>query len=727
MKKGFRFLAALLPLATTSLAVTAPPGSTPAVTTNFKDADITMVAEAVGAATGKNFIIDPRVRAQVTMLTTTPLSPAAFYQAFLSILEVYGFNAEPAGDVIKIVPDANAKQHPGLDLPDHIPNSDEFVTEVVDVRNVSATQLVPILRPLIPQYGQLAAYPASNILIISDRASNVARMIKLIRKIDVIGDQDVEMMQLQNASATEVVRVVNSLYQNSAAQGAEPNQTKLAADDRSNSVLISGDQQHRLRLRALVANLDTPLKATGDTQVRYLRFADASKLAPKLKEEITGMVQQTSGGGGGAAGAAAPTAVANAEKNSTIWADEATNSLVVTAPPKIMKAVMSIVDKLDIRRPQVEVEAIIADMDSDRSASLGVNWASFSKNGSSNIPVGAFVSPIGPTGSGTSIVDLAQAIENPAGGTLSTSLLQGATFGVGKLSNSGLSFAAILRALRSDSTTNIISTPSTITLDNQEAEMKSAEEVPFVTGSFASTGVANTTGQVNPFQTIQREDVGTSLKVTPTIAADGKTVQLKISIEDSSLGTKPPGAVDLVTNKRAVTTTVRIEDGGVVVLGGLTKDSMTKEEDRVPFLGNIPLIGLLFQTRTADHTKNNLMIFIKPHIINDAAGNAYETDSKYKYMLDEEKKNEWHELLPILPFEKDPKLPKLPPAPVTSPDDRAPASVEEKEQAAREEARKARQDAAADAAAEGLPPPGTPVPAKEPPSPVPQLPPAPPR
>src|ERR1700756_3995261 len=271
------------------------------ITPNFKDADITQITEAVAAATGKNFIIDPRVRAQVTMISSTPMSPAAFYEAYLAILQVHGFIAVPAGDIIKILPDANARQIPSVDLPDHVSStSDEIVTQVVDVKNVSAAQLVPILRPLIPQYGQLAAYPASNILIISDRASNVNRIIRIIRRIDQVGDQDVEVIPLQNASSAEIVRVINSLYQGqAAAEGGMA--AKVVADDRSNSVLVGGDQSQRLRIRALIAHLDTPLESGGDTQVRYLRYADAEKIAPKLKEQITGVAQAAGGQGGQAA------------------------------------------------------------------------------------------------------------------------------------------------------------------------------------------------------------------------------------------------------------------------------------------------------------------------------------------------------------------------------------------------------------------------------------------
>ena len=620
------------------------------ITPNFKDADITQIAEAVSAATGKNFIIDPRVRAQVTMLSSTALSPAAFYEAFLSILQVYGFIAVPAGDVVKILPDANARQIPSIDLPDHVSaTSDEIVTQVIDVKNVSAAQLVPILRPMIPQYGHLAAYPSSNILIISDRAGNVNRMMRIIRRIDQVANQDPEIVPLQNASASEIVRVVNSFYQGAAA--TEGVAVKVVADERSNSVLIGGDQAQRLRIRALIAHLDTPLEAGGDTRVRYLHYANAEKIAPKLKEQITGITQAAPGATGTGAQASP---LAQAEKNAMVWADPTNNALVITAPPKIMRAVMDIVDKLDIRRPQVLVEAIIAEVDVDKSAELGINWAAFSKG--DNVPAGSFVSPVG----GTSIVDLAGAIQNPA--NVSTALLQGTTIGIGRIAGTGVNFAAMVRAIRGDTNTNVVATPSAVTMDNQEAELKVAQEVPFVTGQFTNT-TAVTGGSVNPFQTIQRQEVGTILKVTPTISAEGTSVMLKISIESSSIGQKPAGAVDLVTNKRTITTTVLIEDGGVVVLGGLIEDNSVKGEQRVPYLGNIPLIGLLFKTRNATSTKNNLILFIRPKILRDPAQAAFETDLKYNYMMDQQKDLSRREALPLLPGVSRGKLEPPPPPP----------------------------------------------------------------
>jgi general secretion pathway protein D len=624
------------------------------ITPNFKDADITQIAEAVAAATGKNFIMDPRVRAQVTMLSSTPMSPEGFYQAFLSILAVYDFIAVPDGNVVKILPDANARQMPSIDLPDHVSaTSDEIVTQVIDVKNVSAAQLVPILRPMIPQYGHLAAYPAGNILIISDRASNVNRMIRIIRRIDQVGDQDVEIVPLRDASAAEIVRVLNSLYQgaSAAAEGGTP--MKVVADERSNSVLISGDQNQRLRIRALVAHLDTPLEAGGDTRVRYLHYANADKIAPKLKEQMTGIAQAAaSTTGGGPGGGASP--AAQADKNSLIWADPQNNALVITAPPKVMRQIMAIIDKLDIRRPQVLVEAIIADVDVSKDAELGVNWAAFGKG--SNVPAAAFVSPVG----GSTIVDLAQAVENPA--NVSSTLLNGTTLGVGRIGSGAVNFAAVLRAIQSDTHTNVIATPSAVTMDDQEAELKVAQEVPFVTGQFTSTGSASN-GAVNPFQTIQNQEVGTILKVTPTISAEGTAVMMKLSIESSSLAPTSTSTLNPTTNKRTVTTNALIEDGGVIVLGGLTQETNTKTESRVPVLGSIPIIGLAFKTRSNTIEKNSLMIFLRPKILRDQAQSAYETDMKYNYMQDEEKSFEHREIPPLLPGEKQPRLPPLPPPP----------------------------------------------------------------
>ena len=403
---------ALLTLATPGVTLGQAQGG---ITPNYKDADLSQIIEAVSAVTGKNFIVDPRVRAQVTMLSSTPMSPDAFYEAFLSILQVHGFVAVPSGDVVKIIPDANARQLPANDLPSRVSStSDEIVTQVIAVKNVSAAQLVPILRPLIPQYGHLAAYPASNMLIISDRASNVSRMARIIERIDQTGDEEIDVIPMQHASAMEVVRIVNQLYTTAAAEGGGMPTVKMVADERTNSVLVSGERSQRLRLKTLVTHLDTPLEAGGDAQVRYLRYADAEKLATKLREQIQGIVAAAAPGGGvpGAGGAPAAVAVAGGggvDRSVTIWADPQTNALVVTAPPKIMRSVMAIVDRLDIRRAQVLLEGILVELSIDKSADLGVNWLIADRDADGNfLPAGGFIQPVNGTGIGEIIQGVAE-------------------------------------------------------------------------------------------------------------------------------------------------------------------------------------------------------------------------------------------------------------------------------------------------------------------------------
>jgi general secretion pathway protein D len=642
------------------------------ITPSFKDADITQIVEAVSAATGKNFIIDPRVRAQVTMISSTPMSPAAFYEAFLAILQVHGFIAIPSGDVIKIVPDANARQSPSIDLPDHVSaTSDEIVTQVIAVKNVSAAALVPVLRPLIPQYGHLQAYPPSNILIISDRANNVSRMMRIIHRIDESGDSDVDIIPMQNASATEIVRVINSLNQGQGAEGAAA-LFKVVADDRSNSILLSGEKSQRLRLKALIAHLDTPLENGGDTQVRYLRYASADKLAAKLKEQAAA----TPGIPGAPAGAAS--AGSQGDRNTTIWADVGTNSLIITAPPKTMRALMNIIDKLDIRRLQVHLEALIVEVTTDKTADLGVNWLLAGSN-SGTVPIAGFVEPVG----GTSIADLAAAAISPSTLT-SSSIPTDTTLAIGRYASTGVNFAAMIRAVQSVANTNIIATPSIVTMDNQEATIKIAQEVPFITGQYTNAGTT-TSGTVNPFQTVQRQEVGTILKITPQIN-EGNSLILKIDEESSSIAASSQGAVDLITNKRTVSTSVLIEDKGTLVLGGLIQDSATQNEQHIPLLGSIPLLGELFRNRSQTKTKTDLFFFIKPTILRDANDAVIETNQKYEYLRQEERINgPGHELIPLLPGTKDPALdplvqpqttpePSRQPSPAPSPAPRAGAA-----------------------------------------------------
>jgi general secretion pathway protein D len=669
-------LAALLCLAL-PLAAGAQQGAQ--ITPNYKDADLGQVIEAVSQVTGKTFIVDPRVRAQVTMLSTTPMSPAAFYEAFLAILQVHGFIAVPQGNVIKILPDATARQVPANDLPDRVSStSDEIVTQVMQVRNISAGQLVPMLRPMMPQSAHLAAYPSTNMLIISDRASNVNRIMRIVQRIDHSGDGDIEVIRLEHASANEIVRVINSL---AAAQGADAaGAARVVADERTNSVLLSGEESARLRFRTLVAHLDTPLEAGGDTQVRYLRYADAEKLAAKLKEQ-SGAAVAAAGGAAAAQAAAAPGAV---DKSVTIWAEPETNALVITAPPKTMRSLMSVVDRLDVRRAQVIIEAMLVEVSNDASRDLGVNW--IVDGSGDNFLVGLFNQPI----AGVSLGDIARGIQDPSS---VQSAPGGLTIGGGRNQDSGTNFAAILRALASNGDTNVVSMPSVITLDNEEAQIKVAQEVPFLTGQFTNTGGAG--GAVNPFQTIERKEVGNILKITPQIT-DEDTILLKIEQEASGIAAAAAqvSTTDLVTNKRTISTRVLVDDGGMIVLGGLIEDRLTESESRVPLLGKIPVIGALFRVRNTQKTKTNLMVFIRPRVLRTAEQAAIETNSKYNYLRDLQLgRNDGK--VRMIPGAKQPTLPplvgptqptQLPPPPASlesfspvnpSPKDAAPPAAQE--------------------------------------------------
>jgi general secretion pathway protein D len=386
--------------------------------------------------------------------------------------------------------------------------------------------------------------------------------------------------------------------------------------------------------------------------VRYLRYADAEKIAQKLREQIQGIAAAAAPG---AAGAAAPPVAAggSGDKSVTIWAEPQTNALVVTAPPKVMRSVMGIVDRLDIRRAQVLVEAILVEMSYDKSMDLGINWIVGDTDSQGNtLPAGGFVQPV----DGTGIGEIIQGILNPDS---VAGLPSGLTAGFGQIVENGTSWAALIRAIGGIGNTNIIATPSVVTLDNEEAEIKIAQEVPFVTGQYTNQGVSGNNGVVNPFQTIQREEVGNILKITPQIN-EGDSVLLKISQEASSIAasSQQVSSADLITNKRTITTNVMVEDGGIIVLGGLISDEVRESNSQVPFLSSIPLIGELFKTRSVDKVKTNLMVFIRPRVMRDGTDAAIETNAKYNYVRDQQL-NRNKGRVPLMPSEHQPTLPSL--------------------------------------------------------------------
>ncbi len=637
-----------------ALGALAASAAAPTITLNFKDTEIREVATSIGEITGRNFIFDPRVKGKVTVVSARPIPLDSVYAVFLSVLQVNGFAAVPSGAMVKIVPTVDARTVAGR-MPDSKgATADEIVTQVIELRNVSATQMMGALRPLVAQYGHITPVGGANALIIADTQANVNRLTQILERVDQVSEGSVEIVQLQHASAGDIVRVMTSLNQGAPKEAGATGPT-VVADERSNSVLISGNQGDRLRLKALVAHLDTPRGEEGNAQVIYLRYADAESLAKILQGYAA-----TSGRSAGAPGAAGAPAVASVGTGAllegvTIVADPDTNALVVNAVPRQMQALRAIVDKLDIRRAQVHVEAIIVEMSVDRAAELGVTWAIDARENGA----GGFTnfSRVGP-----GLIQLGGAA---AGGAQAINIIpDGITMGIGRVQEGGVSFAAIVRALAGDGRTNILSTPSLVTLDNVEAEIKVGQEVPFLTGQYSNTGGGST--PTNPFQTIERKEVGVKLKIKPKIN-EGTAVLLTIEQEVSSLATSATSTVDAVTNKRTINTSVLANDGEIIVLGGLMDDQMQESEQRVPILGSIPGLGALFRSRKTTKIKQTLVVFLRPTILHTAEDAARFSDGKYNQL------RQWQierndRSVPLMPGTSRPVVPELaPPAPSAAP------------------------------------------------------------
>ena len=618
-------------------AVAPPPGITHVqddtsdadqVTLNFRDMDIGALIEAVSKVTGKNFIVDPRVKARVTVISAKPMSPQKLYEVFLSILQVNGFAAVPAGNVIKIVPEINARSDAQPVNPGASADGDQMVTEVVHLRYVPAAPLLTVLRQIMPQQAALSVYPDSNSLVITDRAGNINRLKKILAKVDQPAVGDVEIIRLKRASADSVVSTLKALFGASGSGATTPGAAPVAgsnnfsrvpafaADDRTNSILLSGDAVARAKMRAIILNLDTPETEYGNTRVFRLKYANAEDLVDVLK----GIVKP---GVGTSNAAASKTSASNPDNaRLEIAADKSLNALVVTASPNRMQAIESVINQLDVRRQQVLVEAIIAEVSNGVTKKLGTQFLVGGNSGT--VPIG--ISTFNGLLSSVASAAASSTTTSAAALGLASALGDGGNVGVGRFSQGGTDFALLVSALAGDAGNNILSTPSLLTLDNQEASIVVGQNIPIVTGSYAQTGSATT--PTNPFQTITREDIGVKLKVTPTISPDG-TVRLKIEQEVSSLDSAAQSSAGLITNKRNVTTTVQVDDGDVVVLGGLIDDSTNANQQSVPGLGDIPILGNLFRYRSASTTKRNLMIFIRPLIVGDGGKLAKFSHAQY--------------------------------------------------------------------------------------------------
>ena len=605
-KARHRLSAALLGLLCWGLSLSAVAEG---LTLNLKDAEIGAVIATVSEMTGRNFIVDPRVKGRVTVISNQPMDAEELYQVFLAILNVHGFATIPGDSVTKIVPEVGAKQDAVPTVDGAVYEGEQIVTRVLAVNNVTATQLVPILRPLLPQGAHLAAYAPSNVLIISATDANTRRIADLVARIDLSGEEEESVIiPLQHASASEIERILNALQQGAGQEGSSREPLRIIADNRTNSIILSGNRAARQHLQRIIEKLDTPLQASGNTRVIYLNYAKADELAQVLTGIGQSIVEDTAGAQGSASGART--------SSLTIQADVSTNSLVISAPPDVMRELQSVVRQLDVRRAQVMVRAVIAEVSTDVSTELGVQWGFDSPDGSG---------PVGMLDFNNTLGSLASA----AAGLTAPPNLPGMTLGGGDFSNGDFRFGALVRALRGDANNNILSTPSLVTMDNEEAEIVVGQNVPFVTGSYSSTGGAAT--PQNPFQTIQRQDVGLTLRIRPQIN-EGDAVRMEITQEVSSLSAGAAGASDLITNKRSVRTTVMVDDGKVLVLGGLIDEKQVESSQRVPLLGDIPVLGHLFRHQKSSNVKQDLMVFLHPRILRDEISSTTLSSGKYNYI-----------------------------------------------------------------------------------------------
>tara|TARA_B110000008_G_scaffold190238_1_gene188977 strand:- start:1213 stop:3078 length:1866 start_codon:yes stop_codon:yes gene_type:complete len=571
---------------------------------NMKDADISAFIGQIADITGKSFVIDPRVKGKVTVVSTETMNTEAVYELFLSVLKVHGYAAVPAGDVIMVVQQNSVKQQGGDLEAKTKKQSQEMVTKVITIKNTPALDLVPILRPLVAKYGHLAGVRSANALIISDHASNISRIEQIIDRLDKSGSEELEVIQLKEAWVGNVVTMLQSLDPDKVAQGkgaksGGAGSIRVVADERSNRLIIKGEKTSRERIRKLIMQLDKPSYFSGSAKVIRLKYADSKKLAELIKN----LMSDTSSTGGKDSN--------KAKGKASIFADEELNALVIRAEPSILKEISEIIHELDVRRAQVLIESAIVEVSGDVTDALGVQWA-----------VGDTSNPVAGTNFKNAGQDLNSIASGIAAGT--PSLSNGLTLGGYKTTGGQFDFGMVIQALESQSNTNLLSTPSIMTLDNQEAEIIVGQNVPFITGSTSSSN------NTNPFTTITREDIGVTLKIKPHIH-EGNELRLEVEVSAESVSnTTVQGQADLITNKRKLKTMILAADKETIVLGGLISDDITETESKVPFLGDIPGLGWLFKSKSTQHIKRNLMVFLRPTIVLEKQKAVELTNDKFE-------------------------------------------------------------------------------------------------
>jgi general secretion pathway protein D len=627
---------------------------------NLQDVALLDVINEVSRETGKNFLIAPGVNGKVSIVSSHPIDANELYQVFLATLQIHGYAAVPSGNMIKIVPDANAKQMTTAIANDRNPGiGDEVVVRVLPVTNLAAAQLVPMLRPLVPEWGDVSVYAPNNTLIISGTAANIGRIVELVSRIDNSNSTGVELVALRNATAADLVSEISSLEKSSAASGLAP-QVSLAADNRSNSILVSGNESARLRMRDLITQLDKPSKsATNTTQVVYLRYLKAKDLVAVLGGDKNSLSSETDtddyalsdhakdalsaspaynsalrtgpaqNGGFGSDAKSATSTPSVQNKRVRIIAEPNTNAVIITAPPADMQNIKAVIAKLDKRPAEVLVEAVMVEVNENRIHELGIKWGR----------------PTGADGVAPSDDDGFAAI---TGG-----------LGVGIINHTDLKL--LIRALNKDESTNILSTPSLMVLNNHQAKFEIGQKVPVTTGAYANTTTTSTgtsssaAGVVNPFTTTTMTDVNLYLKVRPQIS-EGNAVRLLIDQGNSTLSGSTGAAGNPIINNSRIKTSVLINSGQILVLGGLISKDIEESTRKVPILGDIPILGRVFQNKNPSSVTKNFMVFLRPVIVHGTEDAACPTEAKYNFMrekeLEQRDKTQWDD-----PFRDKPVLP----------------------------------------------------------------------
>lgn len=656
-----------------------PAGDEETVSLNFANAEIDAVIKAVGKITGRNFLIDPRVKGHLNIVTDTPVPRSLTYQILLSALRLQGYASVEGNGVNKIVPEADAKLHavPVGDGGKVETRGSTLITHVFTLRHEPAAQMVPVIRPLVSPNNSVTAFPANNALVVTDYADNVARIARIIESIDV-PHGDAQVIELKHAAAADLAATIGRLLHDGASPGAaatvdSAQQVTVVPDSRSNSLLVRAENPSRIAaVRQLAASLDRP-GAGGNMHVVFLKNAEAVKVADTIRSVLSGATTALAAGGAsasvGAQGSSSGAVAAPSSGGGIVQADPMSNALIITAPEAIYNNLRHVVDQLDRRRAQVYVEALIAEVNAERAAEWGIQWQS------TNVPTGSggAKTVFGGTnfGSRTGGANILGVATNPASAGSGLNFMVGSgtlTLPNGtKIFNLGM----LARFLENDTKNNILSTPNLVTLDNEEAKIVIGRNLPFITGQYTNTGGGTT--PANPFQTIERRDVGLTLKVKPQIS-EGGVVRLQIYQEASSVVSGVDSSAGPVTNKRSIESTILVDDGAIIALGGLMEDSYSGGEEKVPVLGDVPLLGNLFRYDTRRRSKTNLVVFLRPVVLRDRDSYSTLTASRYDYVIGLQRGTAGEPTL----LRREPAPPELPPfdaASPTLPDKRAPDSA----------------------------------------------------